>query len=91
LQPLATVLGYTAAELKAAKHFPLEMLGIGAVLAIAGCIVVGQQLRGHTAPSAAAIALEPALPLTNDIAGEVMSTTVTPDEPSGAGDRTALS
>jgi hypothetical protein len=86
LQPLATLLGYTAAELEAAQHFPPEMLGIGAVLAIAGCVVVRQLLRGHTTPGAADLVLQSALPPNNEIAGETTLTTLTADELSRAGE-----
>jgi membrane protease YdiL (CAAX protease family) len=84
LQPLATMLGYTAAELKTADHFPLEMLGIGAVMAITGCVVVRQQL-GRGLESVAAVAvLEPALPLVNESVGE-LTTNVDADESNRAG------
>jgi membrane protease YdiL (CAAX protease family) len=48
LRPLAAVLGYSAAELQAAKHFPPLMLGIGAVSAFAGCFIVWRQLCPST-------------------------------------------
>ena len=44
LRPLAAVLGYSAAQLHDAKHFPPLMLGIGAVLTVAGCYVVWRQI-----------------------------------------------
>jgi membrane protease YdiL (CAAX protease family) len=49
LHPLAVVLGYSSAELQAAKHFPPLMLGIGAVLTVSGCYLVSQQLSESTA------------------------------------------
>jgi membrane protease YdiL (CAAX protease family) len=59
LVPLAAVLGYSAAELEAADHFPPLMLGFGAVLMVGGSFVVWQQLGRGPATMPAIFALEP--------------------------------
>jgi uncharacterized protein len=66
LQPLATILGYSPAQLQDAKHFPPMMLGIGAVFTIAGCYVVSRQLSRQTIDyDSAFVNLQPAFPFEN--------------------------
>jgi membrane protease YdiL (CAAX protease family) len=90
LQPLAAVLGYSAAQLQEARHFPPLMLGIGAVLTVAGCYVISQQLGRGTVYDSAVVMLEPASTSENEFAGGFPTTTIDLREKDGlAGERAA--
>ncbi len=89
LQPLAAFLGYSAEQLQEAKHFPPLMLGIGAVLTVAGCYVVSQQLGRGTVVDSAVVMLEPATSLENEFAGDFPAATVGPHEKVGPVDERA--
>jgi membrane protease YdiL (CAAX protease family) len=48
LSPLAAALGYSAQEMEARRHFPWPMLGIGAVAAAVGLLLLWRQMARAT-------------------------------------------